>query len=104
MSSTEDENGEEIVAMPISKKEVDWEFFSQQVAEHIHNYVVPQYGDKGDDIASEYTIEECRLNLHRYVARLGKNSREHHDAMDCLKIAHYAQMTFHKLVMGVKNA
>jgi len=87
-----------------SGKEDDWNEFSAEVVTHIREYVIPQYGDKGDDLASEYSLEECRLNLYRYITRLGKNSREHHDAMDCLKIAHYAQMTYHKLVRGQKNS
>jgi len=87
-----------------SGKEIDWNEFSAEVVVHIREYVIPQYGDKSDDLASEYSLEECRLNLHRYITRLGKNSREHHDAMDCLKIAHYAQMIYHKLIKGEQNA
>jgi len=88
----------------LSGKEQDWGMFSEVVQYHIRDYVIPQYGDKGDDLASEYTIEECRLNLHRYVARLGKNSRLGHDELDCIKIAHYAQMIHHKLITGEQNA
>ena len=88
----------------MSLKENDWKDFSDEVVTHIREYVIPQYGDKGDDLATEYTLEECRLNLKRYIERLGRNSREHHDAMDCLKIAHYAQMIYHKLIKGEQNA
>ena len=36
----------------------DWDLFSINVRSHIESYTVPQYGDKGDDLASEYTTEQ----------------------------------------------
>ena len=42
----------------MSLKENDWKDFSDEVVTHIREYVIPQYGDKGDDLASEYSLEE----------------------------------------------
>jgi hypothetical protein len=81
----------------MSKKARAWELFSDDVLEHIEEYVVPQYGDLDEDLCSEYTVEECILNMKRYLQRIGRNSRPGHDALDCIKIAHYAQMIYDKL-------
>lgn len=75
----------------------DWSNFSFTVANHIENYTVPQYGDKGDDEADSFTAEDCVKHIKRYAARHGKNSRPGQDELDLLKIAHYAQMAYTKL-------
>jgi hypothetical protein len=75
-------------------KSLDWEEFSEAVHEHIDVYVVPQYGDKGEDPAVDYTIEDCVRNMKKYLARQGKNSRPGQESLDFIKIAHYAQMAF----------
>jgi hypothetical protein len=80
----------------------DWEEFSEVVHEHIETYTIPQYGDKGEDIASEYSVEDCYRNMKRYLARAGKNSRDGQESLDLIKIAHYAQMAF--TLIGEQNA
>lgn len=75
----------------------DWLDFSKKVSNHIEGYTVPQYGDKGNDEADDFTAEECVKHIKRYVARHGKNSRPGQDELDLLKIAHYAQMAHTKL-------
>lgn len=87
----------------MSTKKKNWVKFSEKVERHIETYVVPQYGDDGDDIATEYTFEECILNLKRYIARAGKNSRAGQNELDMIKIAHYAQMA-HNKINGEQNA
>ena len=67
-----------------------WCDFAEAVLEHIEEYTVPQYGDAPDDELSEWTSTECMTAIRKYTRRHGKNSREGQDALDCLKIAHYA--------------
>ena len=71
----------------------DWQKFSDRVLEHIENYTVPQYGDKGDDRASEYTEATISEHIGRYQDRIGSNSRGNVEAArDMIKIAHYASL------------
>lgn len=75
----------------------DWIAFQTKVWEHIENYTVPQYGDKGEDEADDFTAEDCVKQIKKYVARHSKNSRPGQDKLDLLKIAHYAQLAHSKL-------
>lgn len=70
----------------------EWKEFAEEVYKHIENYTVPQYGDKGDDPATEYTIEECIMHIKKYMARYGKNAREGQQKLDFLKTAHFLQL------------
>lgn len=72
----------------------DWAEFSIKVLNHVEEYTVKQYGDKGDDLASEYTKEQCLQQVKKYLARQGKNQREGQDKLDMLKMAHYLQMAW----------
>ena len=85
-----------------SLKSKDWERFSDDVNYHILTYVIPQYGDKGEDIASDYTLEDCVRNMKKYLARSGRNSRPGQDQLDLVKIAHYAQMAY--ILLGEQDA
>lgn len=85
-----------------SLKNEDWRQFSDNVGNHILKYVVPQYGDKGEDVASEYTVDDCVRNMKKYLARTGRNSRHGQDQLDLIKIAHYAQMAY--TLLGEQNA
>ena len=76
----------------MSKRADDWNAFAKDVEAHINGYTVPQYGDKGEDIASEYSADYCVTQIKKYAARFGKNSRPGQDELDLKKIAHYAQM------------
>lgn len=78
----------------MSQRGEDWMGFAQAVYDHIEHYTVPQYGDKGADLASEYTLEQCMAQVRKYATRAGKNQREGQDALDLLKIAHYAQLAW----------
>lgn len=69
--------------------------FARAVLEHIDTYTVPQYGDKGSDLASEYTRQKCLEEIKKYAARAMTNARGPAEAMrDLLKIAHYSQMAY----------
>ena len=85
-----------------SLKSKDWERFNNDVNYHISTYVIPQYGDKGEDIASEYTVDDCIRNMKKYLARAGRNSRPDQDQLDLVKIAHYAQMAY--ILLGEQDA
>ena len=88
---------DEFKKQPKSERAKDWHKFSEQVKAHIDGYTVPQYGDKGEDIASEYSAESCINQVKKYAARFGKNSRPGQERLDLLKMAHYIQMAFEAL-------
>lgn len=78
----------------LSRRGKDWEIFSKEVLRHIEAYTVPQYGDKGEDLASEYSIEQCLQQVRKYCARHGKNTRPGQDKLDLMKASHYLQMAW----------
>ena len=80
-----------------ARRTLDWLHFAETVAEHIEHYTVPQYGDAPDDQVEGWTAEHCVNQLHKYASRFGSNKREGQDALDLLKIAHYAQLAYDKL-------
>lgn len=80
-----------------SVRGLEWMEFSQAVYTHIENYTVPQYGDKGADLCSEYSVEKCLDQAKKYLARHGRNSRPGQDKQDLLKAAHYLQMAWREL-------
>jgi NTP pyrophosphatase (non-canonical NTP hydrolase) len=88
-----------------SQRAVDWIRFACEVANHIENYTVKQYGDRPNDQASDWSIEHCIEELKKYANRYGKNQREGQDALGFLKIAHYCQIAAlkHKEVYGKDN-
>lgn len=81
----------------MSKRGMDWLHFSDGVLNHIENYTVAQYGDKGEDLASTYSAEECVKQANKYLARFGKNKRPGQEQLDLKKAAHYIQMA-HDLI------
>jgi hypothetical protein len=78
----------------MSLRSDDWQEFSNDMHEHIEEYTIPQYGDKGEDNATDYTVQDCITQIKRYVNRAGKNSRPGQESLDLIKIAHYAQMAY----------
>lgn len=70
----------------------EWIEFATTMLEHIERYTVPQYGDRGEDLASEYTAEDCIKQVNKYLKRFGKNQRPGQQRLDLLKMAHYIQM------------
>jgi hypothetical protein len=81
-----------------SQRAKDWEVFANRVTHHIDGYTVPQYGDAPNDQVSEWTAEHCVNQLSKYASRFGSNARGGQDLLDLLKIAHYAQLAYDKLV------
>lgn len=80
-----------------SKRGTDWLNFSLLVLDHIENYTVPQYGDKGIDQVTEFYISDFKTQIQKYLNRFGKNARPGQDQLDLLKIAHYTQMLHERL-------
>jgi hypothetical protein len=87
-----------------SKRGNDWADFADEVLNHIETYTVPQYGDKGEDAASDYGSAEHVLQAKRYLARYGKNSRPGQEVLDLKKAAHYLQMAAMELEKELNNA
>jgi hypothetical protein len=84
----------------VSIRADEWCEFAQAVVDHIELYTVPQYGDKGADLCSDYTVEKCVDQAKKYLARHGRNSRPGQDKQDLLKAAHYLQMAWRELSHG----
>jgi hypothetical protein len=75
----------------MSERGREWTMFAQAVLNHIEGYTVPQYGDKGEDRASEYGHETIKEHIGRYRDRIGSGARGHAESKrDFLKMAHYA--------------
>lgn len=69
-----------------------WVRFAYAVHQHIEDYTVPQYGDHGEDLATNYTKKDCMNAVAKYKARRGRNAREGQAELDEMKIVHYLQM------------
>ena len=82
----------------ISERGIDWMMFAMKVMDHIENYTVPQYGDKGNDLCSEQNCDECVNQAKKYMSRYGRNSREGQQELDFLKAANYIQMAYEKYI------
>jgi DNA-binding ferritin-like protein (Dps family) len=82
---------------PISERGNDWLNFSDKMFNHIENYTVKQYGDKGNDQITHWEIGDCIKQIEKYFRRFGSNQRSGQDLLDLMKIAHYAQMAFDKM-------
>lgn len=89
---------EETVHTAQSQRAKDWVVFANRVTHHIDGYTVPQYGDAPNDQVAEWTAEHCVNQLSKYASRFGSNARGGQDLLDLLKIAHYAQLAYDKLV------
>lgn len=82
---------------PPSRQETRWEKFAFRVRRHIREYVIPQYGDEGDDMAHAYSAEACVEQAKKYLGRFGKNVRPGQEELDLLKAAHYIQKAHAKI-------
>ena len=89
---------EETVHTAQSQRAKDWVVFANRVTHHIDGYTVPQYGDAHNDQVAEWTAEHCVNQLSKYASRFGSNARGGQDLLDLLKIAHYAQLAYDKLL------
>lgn len=78
----------------VSERAIDWEQFSSKVHDHIENYTVPQYGDKGNDNATDYGVPDFHREIKRYTKRMESNMRPGEAKRDLLKMCHYCQMLY----------
>lgn len=83
-----------------SRRGTEWLNFSGRVLNHIETYTVPQYGDEPNDQVSRWSAEDCVRQIERYAARHGRSARPGQEALDLLKIAHYAGLAYAKLLAG----
>lgn len=79
-----------------SLREKDWNEFAKVVENHLKTYTVPQYGDKGEDQITDYTVGDCVVAIKKYANRYGTNQRSGQQLLDFMKIAHYAQCAWEK--------
>lgn len=79
-----------------SKHESIIENASEEAKKHIQEYVLPQYGDYGEDPAATYTVDDCVKQAQRYLARHGKSSRVGEERRDLLKTLHWITIALHK--------
>jgi len=87
-----------------SVRAAHWNLFAVTVQQHIDTYAVPQYGDYPNDQIEEFTVEDFKVNMKRYINRMSSNSRGSEESIrDCIKIAHYAQMLYRKLMNEKEN-
>lgn len=86
-----------------TKRGIEFAIFAEEVAKHVNEYTVPQYGDKGNDKATNYSPQRCIEEIEKYCARFGKNVRPGQELRDLMKIAHYAAITYSKLKEQMKN-
>ena len=74
-----------------------WSIFSTEVGSHIEHYTVKQYGDFPDDQATEWTEEDLKKQMQKYLNRMDTNERGDMERnRDLFKIAHYCQMIWSK--------
>lgn len=81
----------------VSKRAKDWARFYGCVHDHIENYTVPQYGDKGQDLITTQDVGYCIFNAKKYLERFGKSSRPGEELLDLMKAAHYIEMAWTKM-------
>ena len=84
------------VRCPKTVRGMDFLVLAIKIIDHIETYTVPQYGDKGKDECTNYTVCDCIKQAQKYLARYGRNRREGQQALDFIKAAHYIQMAHDK--------
>lgn len=84
-------------------REQEWIEFSESVRKHCVEYTVPQYGDKGKDQVTDWSIEDLITQIKKYCHRYGNNARAGQEHLDFMKIAHYACMAYWKYIEQGKN-
>jgi len=80
-----------------SKQAERWLNFARAVTDHIEGYVIPQYGDEGDEPAAEYDFADCVKQAQRYLARAKTNQRPEGLERDMRKAAHWIQKAWDRL-------
>ena len=76
----------------------EWKLFSQLVENHISKYCNDQYQDKGKDPITNWSYSQCMDQIRKYYKRKDSNQRKGENKRDLLKIAHYACVSYFKLL------
>lgn len=84
-------------------REQEWREFAEKVNTHVLQYTVEQYGEKGADQVTHWTIEDLIVQIKKYCHRYGNNVRPGQEHLDFMKIAHYACMAYWKYIEAGKN-
>ena len=74
----------------------EWDEFYRLVYQHIRDYTIPQYLDKGEDNVTNWTIKDLMEAIYKYYSRYRTNQRPGQEQLDLMKIAHYACMAYWK--------
>lgn len=72
-------------------QEKKWIAFAKRVTAHIANYVIPQYGDEGEEPAKDYDLRDCIKQAEKYLARVGRGQRPGEERRDLYKSVHWIQ-------------
>ncbi len=73
----------------------DWLLFGGYVSKHIEEDTIPEYGDKGNDRATELTIHDLLKDCDKYIKRYGKVTKERQEK-DFYKMVHCVCMAWDK--------
>jgi hypothetical protein len=83
---------------------IEWRAFSFLVEQHIINYTIHQYGDGPNDQVAEWTPEQCKDSMQRYLNRFGKGARGNKESLrDMMKMAHFACLAYNKMKERMEN-
>jgi hypothetical protein len=75
----------------------NWRKFDLAVEGHILNYVIPQYGDESEELAKDWSAEDCVKQAQTYLARFARGQRKGEEQLDMLKAAHWMQKAWTRL-------
>ena len=91
----------------IRKKErlEEWENFQEVMKDHLENYAQIQYGNpEGDEQIDRFSAEDCWQNIQRYYNRRNSSVRgESETRRDAIKVSHYAQVIYNKLLEELED-
>jgi len=61
----------------------------ERLINHVDNYTVPAYGDKGEDFATTMSEQQIYDQIAKYERRRGRYVRPDQEHTDPLKVIHY---------------
>lgn len=82
-----------------------WKHFNEQMERHIEQYTKPQYGSsEGTEQVDSFTVADCWREMQRYYNRRNVAVRGSKEQLrDLIKVAHYAQLAYDKLVEELRT-
>lgn len=87
------------------KRLEEWKCFEEIMRFHIESYAQIQYGNPGgDEQIDGFSVEDCWQNIQRYYNRRNSSVRgESETRRDAIKVSHYAQVIYNKLLEELKD-